>query len=264
MNYHRRGNLISDSSLVAGLNAAVKIFCFLLVFVSVLLTGTVQGFAVMLLFIAAVVYLSGAELSEHMTKLRGLLGISIIILLLNTCFYMPQYAKITFWIFSPSIHGAIHGMALVLRMVMIVSLLEVFVSTTPDDRLCSAFALLLSPFAFLGIPVGQTAFILSSAISFIPRLIHETERVRFMQKARGVLHTGRNFFDKIADMKAILIPAFFAVLDQAQQLSDTIDARGGLPEKRLIKKKDKQLAFTDIYAVIVCVSVFVMQLVILR
>ena len=127
---------------------------------------------------------------------------------MNTCFFSPEGAWFSLWIFTPSPAGLMQGLNVVLRVLFILVFSNLLTLTTAPMELTGAIELLLSPLGLLKIPVGQVAMILSVAIQFVPTLFEETDMIRKAQTARGAKFDSPRLLDKAGAAAPLVVPIF--------------------------------------------------------
>jgi energy-coupling factor transport system permease protein len=245
---------LPGNSVIHRMDARVKLAALLIAVVAVVCTDTLIGYGVMILFTAVLVRLSGIGFSAAFGSVRRLGWFFAFILLMNTCFYGPDGAWFTFWIFSPSPAGLMQGLNVVLRVLLVLVLSNVMTAATAPLEITKALERLMSPLKYVGLPVEQIAMIISVAIQFIPTLFEETDMIRKAQTARGARFDSPKLSQKAAAVMPLAVPIFLSAFRRADELAEAMEARGYRGAKGRTKKKYASLKWTD-YAALACVSV---------
>lgn len=184
----------------------------------------------------------------------------LLVLLMNLCFFSPDDAWFSLWIFTPSPAGLAQGLNVVLRVLFILVFSNILTLTTAPLELTGAIELLLSPLRLLRIPVGQVAMILSVAIQFIPTLFEETDMIRKAQTARGAKFDSRRLLDKAGAVAPLAVPIFLSAFKRADELSLAMEARGYRAGLNRGGAASLHLSWRDAAAFIFCVLFCTVQI----
>jgi energy-coupling factor transport system permease protein len=228
----------------------------------VLCVDSLAGYGIMLAFTAAIILLSGISLRTALNSVNRMYWFFILILLMNTCFYSPENAWVSFWIFTPSLSGLMQGIDVVLRVFLVLVVSNVLTSTTAPIEITNALEFLISPLKLIGIPTEQIAMILSIAIQFIPTLSEETDTIRKAQMSRGARFDSPKLTEKAEAVLPLVIPIFFTAFKRADELSLAMEARGYRTAAGRTKKKFAPLQFVDYGALLIVVGICVLQIIV--
>ncbi|MTI16858.1 energy-coupling factor transporter transmembrane protein EcfT [Rhodobacteraceae bacterium RKSG542] len=110
----------------------------------------------------------------------------------------------------------------ILRLCILVLAAGLITVTTKTSALLTVLERVLTPLSVFGFSAPRMAFALSLVIRFIPVVGQISQEVREAQQARGL---GTNIF-------ALIIPFVLRIVKMAEQVSQAIDARGGLPDAK--------------------------------
>ena len=186
-------------------------------------------------FLVGAVALSRIRPKALFTGLRPLLFIVAFTGLLNL-FYTSGEVLVSFWIFSITREGIRSAIAMVLRIVMLVSGTFLLTYTTSPIDLTDGLERLLSPLKRLRLPVHELAMMMSIALRFIPTLIEETNKIISAQKARGADFETGSLLHRAKALIPILIPLFIGAFRRADELASAMECRcyhGGEGRTRL-------------------------------
>lgn len=161
-------------------------------------------------------------------------GIAVIIFALQAFFYPGQTNLLRISNAIPAIgfsgyitvEGVMYGLALVLRLVVIMTVAPLLVMTTPMSDLMLALVKLKIPYRF--------AFILTTAMSLFPSIQNRAELIQQAQLCRGVgdFESG-NFFIRLRASASILTPLILGAFRDSQILDVAMSSRAfGAPVQR--------------------------------
>lgn len=249
-------------SLIHSLDPAVKIACLFLLLAEAVVTKTALGYFLSVAVTAAIVYLAQIDVPTALASLRRLAWFFLLIFLMNTCFYGQDTPFVSWWILHPSRAGLIQGANVVLRLMLMLVLGNVLMSTTSPMKLTAGLERILSPLRIFRVPTSQVAMIISVALQFIPSIFEQTELLKKAQMARGARFDSRSYFEKAAAVMPLIIPTFLAAFKRADELSLAMEARGYRTDVRFAAKKHLSLSLGDYLALTVCAALLAAKLII--
>ncbi|WP_281886351.1 energy-coupling factor transporter transmembrane protein EcfT [Paenibacillus sp. YYML68] len=118
-----------------------------------------------------------------------------------------------------------------LKLILIITVLQLMKMTTPLQALLTGLHRLLRPLERLHVPVSRGLFTLELAILYIPQFIDELERMLKSLKARGADYESWNVGRRWRSMLAFLSNMTIAVFQRADALATAIEARGYTPTR---------------------------------
>lgn len=193
------------------------------------------AYVVALLAIVAVVWWI-ARLPFKMIKeiLQFFLMIAVIILVVQVFFYPGKInllrisAPVNFIGFSGyiTLDGIEFGVAMVLRLVVIMVVTPMLVMTTPLPQLMVALVNLKVPYRFV--------FIITTALSRLPSIQAHSEIIQQAQRCRGVadFDSGK-MWDQLQGTAGLLVPLILGTFRDSQTLDVSMSSRAfGAPAKR--------------------------------
>jgi len=125
-----------------------------------------------------------------------------------------------------SVEGILHGIALVLRLVVIMAIAPLLTMVTTIADLMIALIKFKVPYRF--------SFILTTALSLLPSITNRTQLIRQAQLCRGVADfENKNMFVRLKAFGSILIPMILGSFRDSQTLDVAMTSRAfGAPQKR--------------------------------
>lgn len=260
MNQLPAGQYLPGASPLHRLDAFVKLLCFLLLLAAVILTDSLWGFLLMGEIALFLPRLSAVGFPVVLAPIRRLWLFFLVIFLMNTLFFETENALLSLGIFHVSLGGIAQGATVVLRVILVMVFATVLTAATPPMELTAAIETLLTPFGWLGIPIGEVAMILGVALQFIPTLIEEAEQIKKAQIARGALFESDRLRDRARSVLPLVVPVFLSAFRRADELSTAMEARGYRGAKRK-KRKKISLGGRELLALLLACGVCLFQII---
>lgn len=259
-----RSEDMDERSVFAEMNPAVKLFCLLLLTVSYILVDTGFGLAFSLAFLFALLYLSQLDFTMISSAIRRLFPLLFFIILLNCCFSSPDTAFIRWWIFAPSVMGALRGLWISLKITEIVVLFDMFNVLTEPVELFSPLAVLFRPLSVLGIAPEQIALAVSSSFWFVEYLKKKFSEISQIRKNSGVIRDAVSAGSSLTEKISLLMPVFYEAFQTARERAAVLEARGVPEYLRNNTGFPKDISLYDYCAITVCIAFFAVQMIIFR
>ena len=259
------GQYYQADSVIHRLDPRVKIIGTFIYIISLFIFGNFSGYAVAMLFLAIVVKLSTVPLKFMVKGLKAIVIIMIMTVILNVIF-TPGEVLISFWKFNITKEGIKIAVRMIFRLTLLVMGTSVMTLTTTPSRLTDGLEKCLGFLNKFRVPVHEIAMMMSIALSFIPILLQETDKIMKAQMARGADFENGSIIRRIKNMIPLLVPLFVSAFRRAGDLALAMEARcyrggdGRTKMKPLIYKKNDFLAYLILllYLVgIIAVAVFV-------
>ncbi|MGM9991564.1 MAG: energy-coupling factor transporter transmembrane component T family protein [Candidatus Bruticola sp.] len=153
--------------------------------------------------------------------------------------------------------GIWRGLAMGLRLVILVLLTSILSLTTSPIMLTDGMEKLLSPGQYLGIPTHELAMVSTIALRFVPTLAQEMETIIKVQLARGASLDRGSLIQRARALLPIMIPLFVSAFRHAEDLAWAMEARcyrGGQGRTRL---HELHLGLADVIAVMAIAALFI-------
>ena len=218
------GQYYPENSIIHRLDPRVKLFGTLVFIVMLFVVNNFIGFALMALYLFAIVKCSRIPFRKVVKGVRGIIIILIFSAILNI-FFTPGRPLAHWWIFTITSEGLTRSAYLVIRLVLLVLSTSVMTLTTKPNDLADGLEKALGFLKVIKVPVHEIAMIMSLALRFIPTLMDETERIKKAQMARGANFEGGNIFKRAKSLIPILVPLFVSSIKRAVNLAQAMEAR---------------------------------------
>lgn len=218
------GQYFPGNTVVHRLDPRTKIIMVVIYIVALFSAKSYVSYALMLLVLGSVIYLSKISLKTMMKGLKPLIVIIIFTAVLNM-FYTPGDILVKFWIFKITREGIRTAAFMALRIVMLVMGTFMLTYTTSPIMLTDGLELLLNPLKKVKVPVHELSMMMSIALRFIPTLIEETDKIMSAQKARGAEFDTGGLIDKAKALLPVLVPLFISAFRRADELATAMESR---------------------------------------
>ena len=114
---------------------------------------------------------------------------------------------------------------MVLRIVYLIIGSSIMTLTTTPSSLTDGLEKGLGWMKILKVPVHEIAMMMSIALTFIPVLLEETDKIIKAQQARGADFDSGNLIRRVRALVPILVPLFVSAFRRANDLAIAMEAR---------------------------------------
>ncbi|MBR2275004.1 MAG: energy-coupling factor transporter transmembrane protein EcfT [Lachnospiraceae bacterium] len=242
------GQYYPADSVLHKLDPRVKLFGTLLFIISLFIVESIPGYILGGLFLTAMILTSRVPFSFMVRGLRAVV-ILILITIVFDLFLTPGEALVTFGIFTITREGVRFAIKMVVRLCFLILGSSIMTLTTTPNELTDGLEKGLSWLRVFKVPVHEIAMMMSIALSFIPILVEETDRIMKAQMARGADFESGNVIKKVKALVPLLVPLFVSAFRRANDLALAMEARcyhggeGRTKMKPLVYKKRDRLAY---------------------
>ncbi len=150
-----------------------------------------------------------------------------------------------------------------LKVILLMALSSILMTTTTPMEITGAFAWLLSPLQAIHVPVYDFALMISIAMQFIPVLAEESETIIKAQTARGAKLDSPKLSEKAAALLPLILPIFVSAFRRADELALAMEARGFRGGKFRSKKNQPGFNRLDLAAlaisIVFCAAAVIMH-----
>lgn len=219
------GQYIPIPSPVHLLDARSKLVAALLLTAAVLRASFPVGILVLIFVVGICLTLTRIHPGWFFRPIRPLIWLILATAAIQMLF-TPGQVLVQASFLSITGEGLRSGAALLLKLILVVSLAQLFAATTTPLAMTGALEQLLKPLRRIKFPVHDLVMIMSLSLRFIPLLAEETDRIFKAQLCRGFTLVRGNFRQNLGRMLAILLPVFRAALQRSTELAEAMEARG--------------------------------------
>ena len=255
------GQYYPADSILHRLDPRVKLMGTLLFIISLFLFENLIGYVAATVFLVAVIRLSKVPFSFMVKGLKAIVILMLITVVFNL-FLTPGEPLVSFWRLTITKEGLRTAVFMIIRLTYLIIGSSIMTLTTTPNNLTDGMEKLLNPLRVFKVPVHEVAMMMSIALSFIPILLEETDKIMKAQMARGADFESGNLVKKAKSLVPLLVPLFISAFRRANDLAMAMEARcyrggdGRTKMKPLIYKGSDRAAYgvlTMYLAVIICV-----------
>jgi energy-coupling factor transport system permease protein len=188
----------------------------------------------------------GLTFKKIAQKLQPLIVIFLAIILLTGVSYPPQHfatplaQRVLLPIsnsFSLTVGGLLYGLTFLLRILVMVLVSSAMIYCTPLDDFLQFLQKLRMPY--------QLAFVLTTAIRFIPTMENKTASIFDAQRARGSQIGSGNFFNRIRTYVPVMVPMMVEAVRMSETLAVAMLNRGYGARPKATPLKELKMEFRD-------------------
>ena len=249
------GQYYPADSVIHRLDPRVKIVATLIFIISLFMFDSFIGYAIVVAFLAMCILLSKVPFSYMVKGLKAIFMILMLTVVINMLM-TPGEPMVSFYKLTITKEGFRQAIFMALRLILLIIGSSVMTLTTTPNNLTDAMESLLKPLKRFKAPVHEIAMMMSIALSFIPILIEETDKIMSAQKARGADLESGGVLQRAKALLPILIPLFVSAFRRADELALAMECRcyhGGEGRTRM---KQMKLHGRDLVSGLVTAAVF--------
>lgn len=251
------GQYYLADSFVHKMDARVKLLLCILFMVGIFFVISFAGFAWMTLFLMLAIGFSKVPLGSILKSVKGIIMLLALTAILNVLFVKGETPLWQWWVIEIYSEGVIFAAKMILRLTYLVMGTSLLTLTTTPVDLTHAVESLLKPLRVLKFPVHELALIMSLALSFIPSLIEETDRIIRAQKARGANFDTGNVIKRAKAFVPILIPLLVGGFRRAEELANAMNSRCYEGATKRTQMRVMKLSWRDFWGTLVVIVFFV-------
>jgi len=249
------GQYFPGDSIIHKLDPRMKLIITIIYITTIFLASNIYTLLAVFLINIIIVFFSGISFTVILKALKPLLFIIIFTAVVNI--FMTGGERLLFSIGFIKIYadGLLYALFMILRIVSLVSATSVFISyTTSPTMLTDAIERLLSPLKKIKVPVHEFTMMMTIALSFIPILIEETEKIINAQKARGADFYSGNILKRAKALVPVLIPLIISAFKRADELATAMECRCYRFGEGRTQMKQLRYNFSDLAAFVLSVA----------
>lgn len=253
------GQYYPTNSILHKLDPRVKLFATFAFIISLFVANNIVGYIVGSIYLAVIIVLSRVPFSYMVRGLRAIVMLMIITGVFNL-FLTPGTPLVSFWRLTITKEGLRTAVFMIIRLMYLIIGSTIMTLTTTPRSLTDALEKSLGFLNAIKVPVHEMAMMMSIALSFIPILMEETDKIMKAQMARGADLESGNVFKRIKSMIPILVPLFVSAFRRASDLAMAMEARcyrGGEGRTKLNPLKYQRRDYVAYAVVIIYLGVMI-------
>ncbi len=254
------GRYVPYRSFIHALDPRTKLFCLVLLVVSVflgyanyattfLMTG-ISLFLVLLLF--AMSHMSFLSLLKSLKSLWFMLLFLLLIYAITPRTTHTDW--VAFFLGSYPIYWAsiLDALKIFIRLMLMVALSLILTASTKPLELTAGFEWYLTPIRLLGVNTAAWSMILSLALRFIPTILEDVGRIMKAQSSRGVDFKRGKLSVRARALISLVVPLVVSSLIRSDELADAMEARGYDPREKRTSYRKLTFHWGDALALLLC------------
>ena len=218
------GQYYPADSVLHRLDPRVKLCGTLVYVISLFLFQSFTGYIVATVFLVSMIALSHVPVGFMLRGLKAIFVLLIFTAVLNA-FLTPGRELLSFWKITITIEGVRLAAFMVLRLVYLIIGSSLMTLTTTPSNLTDGLEKALGWMKIFRVPVHEIAMMMSIALTFIPVLLEETDRIMKAQQARGADFESGNIVRRVRALVPILVPLFVSAFRRANDLALAMESR---------------------------------------
>ncbi len=218
------GQYYPADSVLHRLDPRVKLLGTLIYVISLFMFQNFTGYIVATVFLVCLIVLSRVPVSFMVRGLKAVLILLIFTAVLNALL-TPGRELVSFWKITITIEGLRFAAFMVLRIIYLIIGSSIMTLTTTPSSLTDGLEKGLGWMKILKVPVHEIAMMMSIALTFIPVLLEETDKIIKAQQARGADFDSGNLIHRVRSLVPILVPLFVSAFRRANDLAIAMEAR---------------------------------------
>ncbi len=252
------GQYYLADSFLHKMDARIKLLLCLLFMVGIFFVTSFVGFLWITVFLAFAIGFSHVPLKSILRSIKGILFLLIFTAILNVFFTKSQTDPPLFswWVIEIYAEGLKFAAKILLRLTYLVMGTSLLTLTTTPVDLTHAIESLLKPLRVIKFPVHELALLMSLALSFIPSIMDETDRIIRAQKARGANFDTGNLIQRAKAFVPILIPLLVGGFRRADELANAMNSRCYEGSTKRTQMRVLKLSWRDFVGAFITVVVF--------
>jgi biotin transport system permease protein len=220
------GQYVAGESMIHGLDPRVKIASVFGLSI-VVLRGDILTQMVVTAFLIALIPVSRFSPGQIVKSLRPMTFFLGILFGLHLFFTdgkaIPPFPL---WHVTITYEGVYLGVLISWRFALLLAAASFLTMTTSPSELVSGIERILRPLKVFRLPSHDVAIMISIALRFLPTFLHEIERIREAQMARGANFRTGSLHRRIRAFRALVMPLIFTTLQRVDDLAVAMEGRG--------------------------------------
>lgn len=212
-------------STIHALDPRTKIIGVLFLMVVIFTAQNMAGLGLVAVFIIALIVLARIPLLQVLRSIAPLSFIVVITALFNVLFVQGGPTYVDWGWLRISDAGLWQALFVSIRLSLLLTTGSLLTLTTTSMDITEAVERLLTLLAETGLPAHEFAFVMGTALRFLPQFADEFHHIRQAQIARGARLSTSPLRSGVSPVTSLVVPLFASVFRHADTLSDAMEAR---------------------------------------
>lgn len=218
------GQFYPSDSILHKLDPRVKLLGTVIFVISLFMFDSFYGYIAAALFLAAMIIISKVPFSFMIKGLKSVVILLVFTSLINM-FLTPGELLCEIGPLSITKQGVRLAVFMLIRIVLLIVGSSIMTLTTTPSNLTDGLEKGLGFLKIFKAPVHEVAMMMSIALSFIPILLEELDKIMKAQQARGADFESGNIIKRVKSMVPILIPLFISAFRRSNELAMAMETR---------------------------------------
>lgn len=218
------GQFYPGDSILHRLDPRVKLLGTVIFVISLFMFDSFYGYIAATIFLAAMIIVSKVPFSFMIKGLKSVVILLVFTSLINM-FLTPGELLCEIGPLSITKQGVRLAVFMLIRIVLLIVGSSIMTLTTTPSNLTDGLEKGLGFLKIFKAPVHEVAMMMSIALSFIPILLEELDKIMKAQQARGADFESGNIIKRVKSMVPILIPLFISAFRRSNELAMAMETR---------------------------------------
>ena len=218
------GQYYPGQSVLHKLDPRVKLLGTIVFIVSLFLFQSFLCYVVATVFLVSIIVISKVPFSFMVKGLKAIIILLFLTVLLNM-FFTPGEVLVSFHGIQITKEGVKMAAFMMIRLIYLIIGSSIMTLTTTPSNLTDGMEKGLSFLKVFKVPVHEIAMMMSIALSFIPILLEETDKIMKAQMARGASFDEGKLSSRVKSLVPLLVPLFVSAFKRANDLAMAMEAR---------------------------------------
>ena len=218
------GQYFPGDTIIHKLDPRVKIIISFAFIISLFFINKFYPYIFVLGLILTVIKLSDIPIKYVVKGLKPLTFIILITFFINL-FMTKGVVLFNIGPLSVTEEGLRQAIFMALRLIFLIMGTSLLTLTTSPISLTDGIEKLFSPLKVIGLPAHELAMMMTIALSLIPTLLEETDKIMKAQMARGADFESGNILNRAKNLVPLLVPLFVNAFRRADELAMAMEAR---------------------------------------
>ncbi|MDO4967009.1 MAG: energy-coupling factor transporter transmembrane component T [Lachnospiraceae bacterium] len=218
------GQYYPADSIIHKLDPRVKLMGTIFFIISLFLFKNFVGYIVVTIFLISVIKLSKVPFSFMVKGMKAIVFLLMLTVVMNM-FMTVGEPLVTLGKLTITKEGLRSAIFMGLRLMYLVIGSSVMTLTTTPNNLTDGMEKLMNPLKKIKVPVHEISMMMSIALSFIPTLVEETDKIMKAQTARCADFESKNLIKRVKSYIPVLVPLFISAFRRANDLAMAMEAR---------------------------------------
>jgi len=219
------GQFFPGDTIVHRLDPRTKLILTLFYITALFMAKGIVPYALMLVVLLTCLFLSKIKPKAALRGLRPVFIIIMITVILNIFFVRGETVLFEYRAMVITREGLLTAVFMAARLIMLIIGTFLLTYTTSPISLTDGLERMLNPLKKIRLPIHELAMMMSLALSLIPTLIEETDKIMSAQKSRGADFETGGLIKRARAIVPLIIPLFISQFRRADELATAMESR---------------------------------------